>query len=41
MDAGNAAVFAFFASAIAGLWWRAIIVIAILGIAIMIFANVK
>ena len=41
MDAGTAAVFAFFASAIAGLWWRQVIVLAILGIAILIFASMK
>jgi hypothetical protein len=40
MDAGNAAVFAVFAGAIASMWWRSLIVIAIIG-AVLAFAFMK
>jgi hypothetical protein len=36
MDAGNAAVFAVFAGAIASMWWRSLIVIAIIGVILAI-----
>jgi hypothetical protein len=36
MDAGNAAVFAVFAGVIASMWWRSLIVIAIIGVILAI-----
>ena len=41
MDAGNAAVFAVFAGAIASMWWRSLVVIAIIGGVIFVFAFLK
>jgi len=41
MDAGNAAVFAVFAGAIASMWWRSLIVIAIVGGVIFVLAFMK
>lgn len=38
MDAGNAAVFAVFAGAIASMWWRSLLVIAIVGAIIFVIA---
>ena len=41
MDAGNAAVFAVFAGAIASMWWRSLLVIAIVGGVIFVLAFMK
>ena len=41
MDGGNAAVFAVFAAAIASMWWRSLLVIALVGAIILVFAFMK
>ena len=41
MSAGDAAVFAFFAGAIASMWWRSLLAIAIIGGVIFVFAFLK